>query len=86
MNIYIWRHNKTYHSHSMIDEPCVNTDFYLDALAIVVASSKEEALEKLAQENKGWRIEDLKRLECKVIPLDKAGVAYTELRGGINHL
>ena len=86
MNIYIWRHNKTYHSHSMIDEPCVNTEFYLDALAIVVASSKDEALEKLAQEQKGWRIDDLKRLECKVIPLDKAGVAYTELRGGINHL
>ena len=86
MNIYIWRHNKTYHSHSMIDEPCVNTEFYLDALAIVVASSKDEALEKLAQEQKGWRIDDLKRLECKVIPVDKAGVAYTELRGGINHL
>lgn len=86
MNIYIWRHNKTYHSHSMIDEPCVNTEFYLDALAIVVASSTEEALEKLAQEKKGWRIDDLKRLECKVIPVDKAGVAYTELRGGINHL
>lgn len=86
MNIYIWRHNKTYHSHSMIDEPCVNTEFYLDALAIVVASSKDEALEKLAQEQKGWRIDDLKRLECKVVPLDKAGVAYTELRGGINHL
>ena len=46
----------------------------------------EEALEKLAQEQKGWRIDDLKRLECKVIPVDKAGVAYTELRGGINHL
>lgn len=86
MNIYIWRHNKTYHSHSMIDEPCVNTEFYLDALAIVVASSTEEALEKLDQEKKGWRIDDLKRLECKVIPVDKAGVAYTELRGGINHL
>lgn len=32
MNIYVWRHNKTYHSHSMIDEPCVNSEFYLDAL------------------------------------------------------
>lgn len=28
MNIYVWRHNKTYHSHSMIDEPCVNSEFY----------------------------------------------------------
>lgn len=86
MNLYIWRHNKTYHSHSMIDEPCVNTEFYLDALAIVVASDLEEALAKLAEENKGWRIEDLRRLPCRVLPLDKAGVAYSELRGGINHL
>ena len=37
MNIYLWRHNKTYHSHSMIIEPGVNNEFYLDALAIVVA-------------------------------------------------
>ena len=86
MNIYIWRHNKTYHSHSMIDEPCVNSEFYLDALAIVVANSMDEALEKLAEENKGWRIEDLQRLECKIIPADKACVVYSELRGGINHL
>ena len=86
MNIYIWRHNKTYHSHSMIDEPCVTSEFYLDALAIVVAASLEEALDKLAAENKGWRIDDLRRLECKVIPVDKAGVAYSELRGLINHL
>ena len=86
MNIYIWRHNKTYHSHSMIDEPCVNSEFYLDALAIVVAGSLEEALDKLAAENKGWRIDDLRRLECKGIPVDKAGVAYSELRGVISHL
>jgi len=86
MNIYIWRHNKTYHSHSMIDEPCVNTEFYLDALAIVVSNNFEEALDKLAEDKKGWRIDDLRRLECKVIPVDKAGVAYSELRGVINHL
>ena len=47
MNIYLWRHNKTYHSHSMIDEPCLNNEFYLDALAIVVAHDLEEALVKL---------------------------------------
>lgn len=86
MNIYIWRHNKTYHSHSMIDEPCVNSEFYLDALAIVVAHDLEEALETLAEKKQGWRIDDLRRLECRVIPIDKAGVAYSELRGGINHL
>ena len=41
MQIYVWRHNKTYHSHSMINEPCVRNDFYLDAIAIVEASTKE---------------------------------------------
>ena len=49
MNIYIWRHNKTYHSHSMIEEPCLNSEFYLDAIAIVVAANLDEALEKLAE-------------------------------------
>ena len=44
MNIYVWRHNKTYHSHSMIEEPCLNSEFYLDAIAIVVAASLDEAL------------------------------------------
>ena len=27
MKVYVWRHNKTYHSHSMINEPCVQTIF-----------------------------------------------------------
>ena len=59
MKVYVWRHNKTYHSHSMINEPCVQNHFYLDALAIVAAESLEEALSKLAEQNAGWRIEDL---------------------------
>lgn len=51
MKVYVWRHNKTYHSHSMINEPCVQNHFYLDALAIVAAESLEEALSKLAEQN-----------------------------------
>ena len=86
MNIYLWRHNKTYHSHSMIDEPCLNNEFYLDALAIVVAHDLEEALAKLTEQNAGWRIDDLRALPCQVIPVDEAGVVFTELRGMINHL
>lgn len=86
MNIYLWRHNKTYHSYSMIDEPCLNNEFYLDALAIVAADSLDEALAKLAEQNAGWRIEDLRALPCQVFPGDKAGVIFTELRGAINHL
>ena len=55
MKIYFWRHNKTYHSHSMIQEPCLNSDFYLDAIAIIAANSIEEAIAKLLEENPNWR-------------------------------
>ena len=63
MNLFIWRHNKTYHSHSMINEPCVVNEFYLDALAIVEAETLEEALQLLEERNEGWRVEDLRELE-----------------------
>lgn len=86
MNIYVWRHNKTYHSHSMIDEPCVNSEFHLDAIAVVLAHDLEEALTKLAEENKGWRTEDLRQLPYNVYPADKAAVIFSELRGIIPHL
>ena len=39
MNVYFWRHNRTYHSHSMIQEPCVQQEFYLDAIAVVMADN-----------------------------------------------
>lgn len=81
MNIYVWRHNKTYHSHSMIDEPCVNSEFYLDAIAVVLAHDLEEALTKLAEENKGWRTEDLRQLPCSVYPADKAAVIFPSCAG-----
>ena len=83
MKLYVWRHNKTYHSHSMIQEPCVNTEFYLDALAMVAANSLDEALELLTAQQKGWRTDDLRELEPKVYDLDKAQVIFTELRGSI---
>ena len=83
MKLYVWRHNKTYHSHSMIQEPCVNTEFYLDALAMVAANSLDEALELLAAQQKGWRTDDLRELEPKVYDLDKAQIIFTELRGSI---
>lgn len=70
----------------MIDEPCLNNEFYLDALAMVAADSLDEALAKLAEQNAGWRIEDLRSLPCQVFPGDKAGVIFTELRGTINLL
>lgn len=86
MNLYIWRHNKTYHSHSMINEPCVLNEFYLDAIAIVAAETVDEALDLLAVRQEGWRVEDLRQLEPAVVPLEGSKVVYTHVRGSIDHL
>ena len=86
MKIYVWRHNKTYHSHSMIGEPCILNEFYLDAIAIVAANNLDEALKKLEEQNKGWRLEDLRRLEHQVYELEDAAIVFTEIRGSIEHL
>lgn len=86
MNVYVWRHNKTYHSHSMIDEPCLNSEFYLDAVAIVIAENLDQAISKLIEKNKGWRADDLRALPCQIFPADQAAVVFSELRGTIQHL
>jgi len=70
----------------MINEPCVVNEFYLDATAIVEAESLEEALDLLAAEKKGWRIDDLRELEPIVVPLTGAKVVYTHIRGSLDHL
>lgn len=81
MNVYFWRHNRTYHSHSMIQEPCVQQEFYLDAIAVVMADNVEQALQKLAERNEGWRIEDLRSLEPQVYSMEEAKVIFTDIRG-----
>ncbi len=81
MKVYVWRHNRKFHSYSMINEPCVHQDFYTDVVAIVAANSIDEALKILAEQNSGWRVEDLKLLECKEYDLDKAQIIYTDIRG-----
>lgn len=81
MKVYVWRHNKSFHSHSMIYEPCVNNQFYMDALAIVVAESREDAIAQLVAKDDGWRPEDLLAVEPKVYNLAENGaIIYTELR------
>jgi len=81
MNVYFWRHNRTYHSHSMIQAPCVQQEFYLDAIAVVMADNVEQALQKLAERNEGWRIEDLRSLEPQVYSMEEAKVIFTDIRG-----
>lgn len=80
MKLYVWRHNRKYHSWSMINEPCVHDDLYTDAIAIVAAETEDKALAILAQEG-NWRIEELRRLKPQVIELDSARLILAEVRG-----
>lgn len=73
MNIYIWRHSKKFSSWSMFDEPHIYQDNYMQAEVIVLASSREEALE-LIQEDPRWNIAELQRIEPLVLELDRPAV------------
>ncbi len=73
MKIFIWRHSKRFSSWSMFDEPHVYKDNYIEAEVIILANSKDEALELLKNDDK-WDIEELKRIEPKVVLLDQPAV------------
>lgn len=81
MKLYVWRHNRRYHSWSMLEEPCVHQAFYHDAIAVVLANSQEEALRLLAGEGSGWLVEELRRLTPSVIELNQPRVIFQEARG-----
>ena len=68
MHLYIWRHSKNFSSWSMLDEPHIHQASYLSADVTVLAASKEQALDLLAEEGV-WNREDLLRLEPEVIEL-----------------
>jgi hypothetical protein len=80
MKVYVWRHNRKFHSWSMINEPNVHQDFYTDAIAVVVAATLDEALAVLAKE-RGWVTEELRRLEPQVYDLDKPNVLLQVVQG-----
>lgn len=73
MKIFIWRHSKRFSSWSMFDEPHVYKDNYIEAEVIILANSRDEALELLKNDDK-WDIEELKRIEPKVVLLDQPAV------------
>ena len=77
MKIYVWRHNKKFHSYSMINEPCVNSHFYQEAVAVVLAESEAAAIELLIARADGWRAEDLELLKPKVYEQTDAAVLFT---------
>ncbi|MBS1238455.1 MAG: hypothetical protein H6R39_115 [Deltaproteobacteria bacterium] len=76
MNIFIWRHSKKFSSWSMFNEPHVYDDNYMQAEVVVLANSKDEALDLLRNDVK-WNIEELKRIEPKIIALDQPCVVST---------
>ena len=57
----------------MVDEPHIYRDNYMQAEVLVLANSQEEALRLLRQDDK-WDIEELKRIQPRIIPLDQPRV------------
>ncbi|NLI32406.1 MAG: hypothetical protein GX422_06435 [Deltaproteobacteria bacterium] len=73
MNIYVWRHSKWFSSWSMFDEPHICRQNYMQAEVAVLANSKEEALELLAEEDI-WNIDEMRRIEPRILPVDQPTV------------
>lgn len=71
MKIFIWRHSKKFSSWSMFNEPHIYKDNYMQAEAVVLASSKEEALDLLRKSDDKWDVEELNRIEPITVALDR---------------
>ena len=69
MLLFIWRHSKRFSSWSMLDEPHIHKENYLQADVTVLAPSKTEAL-ALLERNGNWNVEDLQQIEPEVLSLD----------------
>lgn len=78
MYIYIWRHSKSFSSWSMLDEPHIYKEQYLQADVAVLALSQTEALAILAQSDT-WSIEDLQRLEPEIIPVTEPRIIISHV-------
>lgn len=81
MKLFIWRHNRKFHSYSMINEPNVHQDLYTDAVLIIAAETVEAAYELAAGQGHGWRVEELRRLEPKIVDCDREGLLFEDIRG-----
>jgi len=71
MKIFIWRHSKKFSSWSMFNEPHIYKDNYMQAEVVVLASSKEEALDLLRKSDDKWDAEELNRIEPIIVALDQ---------------
>lgn len=79
MNLYIWRHSTRFASWSMLDEQPVYDGSYSQAEVIVLAPSRQKALQLLEQQGK-WNVEALEQIEPQTLPLDEPRIiaAYIE--------
>jgi hypothetical protein len=78
MHLYIWRHSKRFSSWSMLDEPHIHKENYLQAEAVVLAPSKADALLLLARAGQ-WNIEELERIEPEILPLDEPRIVVSHV-------
>ena len=81
MHLYIWRHSKRFSSWSMLDEPHIHKENYIQAEVAVLASSQAEALALLAAQG-SWNVEDLRRIQPEVIPLNQPRILTSHLAFG----
>lgn len=80
MKLYVWRHHRKFHSYSMIEEPVIHSDLYTHAEIGVIASSLEEALEKIKTEAPQFRVADLEKLTPEIKEI-APGVLYQQVSG-----
>lgn len=78
MQLFVWRHSKRFSSWSMLDEPHIHKENYLQADVTVLAPSKAEALALLAK-NGNWQVEELQRIEPEVIPLNEPRIVISHV-------
>lgn len=74
MKIFIWRHSKKFSSWSMFNEPHIYKDNYMQAEVVVLASSREEALDLLRKSDDKWDVEELNRIEPIIVETDRSCV------------
>lgn len=80
MKIFMWVHDRTFHSWSMMNEPSLHEAMYSRAAAIVAAETEEAAIEMLLQKDCGWREEDLKRYRPKIMEITEAAIIYNHIQ------
>ncbi len=78
MLLFVWRHSKRFSSWSMLDEPHIHKENYLQADVTVLAPSKAVALDLLAR-NGNWHVDELQRIEPEVIALDEPRIVTSHV-------